>query len=135
MMRNLDKHSSGSIDWRQFMSYLVLLNSKISDETQSEKFFNECKAFQSSDNMIKLEDLKRVSAWFDQSEISEDRDYSHPFPRVELIKELLFKINAEEGCDEIAIKPLVVLLRAKELTIVDYSLKTYKDLLFKPIKR
>ena len=37
----------------------------------------------------------QARAFFDENEGNQDRDYSHPFKRVEFLKELLFKANQE----------------------------------------
>lgn len=36
-----------------------------------------------------------MPAWFDATEYSQDRDYSIAFPRVQYIKELLFRVHRE----------------------------------------
>jgi hypothetical protein len=35
-----------------------------------------------------------AKTWFDATEYSKDREYSHPFPRVQKIKEILFRLHA-----------------------------------------
>ena len=37
--------------------------------------------------------------WFEQTETSKDREYSHHFDRVKMIKSLLFRTNAKQEDD------------------------------------
>ena len=69
-----------------------------------------------------------ANAWFDATEVSKDRDYSIPFPRLKIIRELLWRINAEEGL--LNIKKFVDAVMVKETMINRPMIKTYYDLLF-----
>lgn len=44
---------------------------------------------------VSLEAFISKPFWFDETEKTKDRHYSVPFPRLQLIKELLFKTNAD----------------------------------------
>ena len=42
--------------------------------------------------LVSCEDFTAQKLWFEASEASKDRDHSHVFDRVKMVKEVLFKI-------------------------------------------
>ena len=80
----------------------------------------------------------QARAFFDENEGNQDRDYSHPFKRVEFLKELLFKANQEtkEGAvGKVNIRKLINTLKAKEFTMSKRVYKTYGDILLTAIDK
>lgn len=76
-------------------------------------------------------------AWFDNSEYSQDRDNAHHFPRVQHIKELLFRVHKlqREGLKDqyfVSLKKYFKILKSKELTMFKRNIKTYADILTPP---
>jgi len=58
-----------------------------------------------------------------------------PFPRVRLVKELLFKVHAvarEDGERVVSAKKLFRHLKQKELTMFRRNIKVYADILIPP---
>lgn len=44
---------------------------------------------------VSEQDFTKENFWFDKNEVSKDREYSHHFDRVHMIKSLLFRANAK----------------------------------------
>ena len=66
-------------------------------------------------------------AWFTKTETSKDRDYSIPYPRVENIRSLIFKLHQEEG--SLDVQKLGKFFRPELLISSNKKAKTYLDLL------
>ncbi|CDW76374.1 sperm flagellar protein 2 [Stylonychia lemnae] len=129
MARNLDKQCTGSIDWRQIATYIILLKSSIPTDKHLETYRAE---FKGKDDLHNKQNFLQAQAWFDETEYSQDRDYSIPFPRVHLIKDLLFRVNKtvkESGEECISLKKYFKILKSKELTMFKRNIKIYSDIL------
>ena len=92
LIRNLDPKSTGWIDWRQLMTYFILLQSPILDLQEAAKI----QLLADSEGCIGQEAFVGATFWFEQTEDSNDRHYHLPFERKRFIKEELFRVNAEE---------------------------------------
>ena len=92
LIRNLDPQSTGWIDWRQLMTYFILLQSPILDLQEAAKI----QLLADSEGCINQEAFVGATFWFEKSEDSNDRHYHLPFERKRFIKEELFRVNAEE---------------------------------------
>ena len=82
--------NSGYFNWKQLYTYIVLLKSpppKPEDLDLIMKLGDE-------DGYIYLEPFKNTVFWFDSTESSKDPEYTLPFERKRMVKELLFKTNA-----------------------------------------
>lgn len=44
-----------------------------------------------------FENFKNGEFWYKATESQKDRDYSHPFPRVQKINEILFELHSVNG--------------------------------------
>lgn len=86
IIRNLDAKNTGYIDWRTFVTYLILLKSEIPSEI-------DFKSISHKNRFAEKIDFVNAIFWFDKSEASKDREHSHPFNRLMKIKELLFRVN------------------------------------------
>jgi len=86
IIRNMDPRNTGYIDWRTFMTYLILLKSEIPSEI-------DFKSINHKNGFAEKADFVNAVFWFDKSEASKDREHSHPFNRLMKIKELLFRVN------------------------------------------
>jgi len=89
-MRNLDTDNTGYFNWRQFFTYVILLQSA----PPSGKDLETIENLADEDGFIYEEPFVNTGFWFDASESSQDPDYTHPFNRRNMIKGLIFKTNA-----------------------------------------
>ena len=75
----------------------------------------------SQDGLITRDTFAKLEMWFDEVEVSEDREYSIPFERLIMIKETLFDINSTtvEGRDEPVVKvaDLISILREPAMSV------------------
>lgn len=83
ILRNLDTANTGFVNWRLFFTYLILLKSHIVHDFKYNYIPNE-------NGFAYEKDFCEAEFWFEETEQSKDRDYSHAFDRVKMIKELLF---------------------------------------------
>jgi hypothetical protein len=81
--------------------------------------------------MISEEMFVKCSAWFDSYTKNVDRNYSHPYPRADIIKRLMFRIHKSDS-ESMPIKALADLLRSRELRQTHKNPDLYKDLIFIP---
>jgi hypothetical protein len=87
IIRNLDNENTGYVNWRVLYTYIILLKSEIPDaETPFEHINNE-------NGYANEEDFMAANFWFEESERSQDRDYSLSFERAKIIKQLLYRTN------------------------------------------
>ena len=85
ILRNLDKQNTGFINWRQLATYIILLTSPIMSEQDATDLLAA-----SDGGLITREKFYSLKMWIDDIEVSQDRNYSIPFERLRMIKELLF---------------------------------------------
>jgi len=83
IVRNLDPANTGYVNWRVLFNYLVLQLSEIPKVV-------DLKGMKQENGFAEKEAFIAHKFWFEESERSKDREYSHPFERVLMIKELLF---------------------------------------------
>ena len=89
IIRNLDPTNTGFVNWRVLMTCLILLRSSVPTAAQISKIESSFEQ-----NKVTEKEFLRQNYWFEQTETSKDREYSHPFDRVGMIKSLLFRTNA-----------------------------------------
>lgn len=92
LVRNLDPHSTGFIDWRALLSYFILLQSAVPSKAQA----SAIKALADKDGLISEDKFGRAYLWFERTEGSKDPDYHLPFERKLFVKQWLFRVNATE---------------------------------------
>lgn len=92
MVRNFDPANCGSIDYREFATSCVLLNSPL---PTPEDVGDIARALQEPE--VSKDAFHAAACWFDATESSQDRDYSHPFSRAQLIKSILFSLHAGDS--------------------------------------
>lgn len=87
LVRNLDIYNSGSIDYKVLATCCILLKSPVPQD-------NEIEALKKSLAQIEVDCscIEKTSFWFDKTESALDRDYSHPFPRTQQIKQIMFDL-------------------------------------------
>ena len=86
-MRNLDIYNTGSIDYKVLATCCILLKSPVPKDKEIEAI---------KKGLVQMEVdsacLAKTNFWFDATESAKDRDYSHPFARTQMIKEILFDL-------------------------------------------
>lgn len=92
MVRNFDTTHCGSIDYREFATSCVLLNSPL---PAPEDIADITRTFQQPE--VDKEAFQAATCWLDVAEASQDREYSHPFNRARLIKGILFDLYAGDS--------------------------------------
>jgi len=83
LIRNLDPKSTGFIDWRQLMTYFILLQSPVCDLQEAAKI----QLLADEEGTIKKDIFMDYTFWFDTTEDSKDLHYHLPFERKRFIKE------------------------------------------------
>jgi len=81
MVRNLDVYNSGSICYKTFATYCILLKTPVATDANIEHLKKILLS-----NEANYQAFLAQNPWFVQSESSKDRDYSHPYPRANNIK-------------------------------------------------
>lgn len=89
------------------------------------------KSLGGSDAKVTMEDFVKTPFWFDESEKSQDRTYSHPFPRLHQIKELLFKTNATSDNQYLDMEQFIGFLKT---ATARKEASDFNGLLFAPVK-
>lgn len=92
MLRNLDIYNEGQVDYRVLALCFVLLQSELPDGNQLESLKKELR-----DPEVSSESLTKAHVWFEKTEKSVDRDYSHKFDRVEEIKQVVFDLFKQQS--------------------------------------
>jgi len=92
-----------------------------------------------SDNgLMTREAFSKLPMWFDEVEVSKDREYSIPFERIKMIKETLFEVNCTtvEGREEpvLRVEELIEMLRAPALAGKTKEHMEYNDFLLAKVK-
>lgn len=128
IIRNLDIYNVGSIDVKVLATSCILLNSLIPSDADIDDIKRSLK-----EPEVSLECFLNGKCWFEASESAKDRDYSHPFPRVQMIKEVLFDLYAKNGV--LNVTKFTKILRAAEIQMLKPGVKTYSDILIAEIKK
>lgn len=131
MTRNIDNGNTGLVNWRQFLTYLTLGNSPLPTVNK----LAEAKQSAGGRDGVTKSQFVSATFWFDTHETSEDRQYSEPFDRASMIKEILFDINArsqQEGEPLLHFDTLVEILRIPYAR--NNQAKIFSDFLFSPVK-
>ena len=81
----------------------------------------------SSDPENQYENFKNGEFWYKATEAQQDREYSHPFPRVESINEILFQLHSVNGM--LDSEKLGAALSLSSVTEGKKGIKTYSDVL------
>lgn len=89
-MRNLDTENTGYFYWKQLYTYLLLLKSA----PPTEDDLQVISRLADEDGYIYQEPFVKTTFWFDETESSKDKEYTHPFERKRMVKELMFATNA-----------------------------------------
>jgi len=125
MLRNIDAKSTGYVNYRTLMTYIILLKSQVpsaKEISRIEKMFKEAE--------VDRDTFCQGAFWFDESERSVDRDNAIVFERVKIIKELLWQTHAQN--DKMSVAHLATTLgqisqRAKPED-------TFSDVLFAQVR-
>lgn len=135
ILRNLDKQSTGYVNWRQLITYIILLTSPIMSQQDAKDLL---KASENDNGTFTRETFSKLPMWFDEVEVSKDRDYSIPFERCRMIKELLFDVHCTtvDGKDEpvLVAEGLIEILRLPAKQIPHKEHMEYNDFLLAPVK-
>lgn len=81
MIRNIDSHNSGYVNWRTLATCFILLLSEVPSGQEIIRFQTSL-----SDKKVSLAQFTACHFWFDESEQSEDRPNANEFPRSKQIK-------------------------------------------------
>lgn len=130
IVRNLDTENNGCVNWKQLATYMTLIKSTLPSEEQIVYVQDSMLRNQTSQDKISEELFVKTTTWFDNQTKSKDRNYSHPFPRSDIIKKLLFRIHKDENEDSLHIQPFADLLRSRELRQLHKNADVYHDLIF-----
>lgn len=90
MMRNIDTENTGYVNWRQFFTYLLLSQSPLPNVNT----LGDMRQKMQNVKISSQDQFVNTQMWFDRCEESKDRDYSHHFDRVSMVKKILFDTNA-----------------------------------------
>lgn len=101
------------------------------------KQFEALKEFGGDKGEVSREDFTAREMWFDVTETSQDREHSHTFDRVKMVKEVLCEIFKKEEGEE-----TVVDISSLCSCLFDYlgkvkndaKIRTYADFLFAEVK-
>ena len=91
LIRNLDPNCTGSINYRQLLTYFILLCSDVPSESQLDAFNH----IANEKGLIDKETFVGTTFWFEQTEDSQDRPQHEVFERKRFVKESLFDANAK----------------------------------------
>ena len=128
LVRNLDIYNTGSIDFKVLATCCILLKSPVPREDQLDqvkKGLGQAEATR--------EAFMATPFWFDATEASQDREYSHPFPRADNIRAILFDLHAKEGV--VNAPKFTAILKAAEIQMLKTAVATYGDILSAAIKK
>lgn len=128
LVRNLDIYNTGSIDYKVLATCCILLKSTIATDDQIEeinKSLDQAEAGRAA--------FVAAKYWFAGTEASQDREYSHPFPRQEQVVEILFDLHSSKG--EVNVAKFTQILKAKEISMLKTGIATYGDILTASIKK
>ena len=82
--------------------------------------------------------FSKLPMWFDDVEVSKDRDYSIPYERVRMVKELLFDVHCVtvDGKEEplLCAETLLEILREPARSVPHKPNMEYNDFLLAPVK-
>ena len=123
MVRNFDTTNCGSIDYRDFATSCVLLNSPLPTAEDIEALK---KAVQQPE--VAKDAFVRAACWFDATESSKDREYSHDFARAEHIKAILFDLHAGDAASA-QVSAFTASLLLSDLRKGKTGLKAYSDII------
>lgn len=127
LVRNLDIHNTGSIEFRVLATCAILLKTPLAKDVDIDTVQRSLQ-----DTEVDNARWLAVNSWFAKTEASRDREYSHPFPRATSIKQILFDLHNRNGL--LNIPKLASVLRAAELTMHKSGIVTYGDILAADIK-
>lgn len=131
MVRNFDTTHCGSIDYREFATSCVLLNTPLPTAAEVEAIGS---AFEQPE--VSRDAFVGASCWFDATESSKDRNYSHPYNRAQLVKGILFDLHADSTTGLLSLPALPERLLLSHLRKGKAALKTYSDLIrFAPAQK
>ena len=108
LVRNLDIYNTGSIDFKVLATCCILLKSPVPREEQLDQVRRSLQEAE-----VGREAFMEAPFWFGGAEASKDREYSHPFPRAESIKAILFDLHARDGALNVA--KFTAILKAAEI--------------------
>lgn len=83
------------------------------------------------DAQVTLENFISKSFWFDETEKTVDRPYSVPFPRLQHIKVLLFRTNADASQTYLNVEQFV---RFLQIASAQKNATDFNGFLFAPVK-
>lgn len=124
MVRNFDSTNCGSIDYREFATSCVLLNSPLPTAEELEAIGAGLEQPE-----LGQEAFVGMSCWFDATESSKDRPYSHPYNRAQLIKGILFDLHADPTTALLPLPAFSERLLLSHLRKGNDTLKAYRDLI------
>lgn len=131
ILRNLDPMNTGYFNWKRLYTYVILLKSPIpnaEDLALIERLADE-------EGFIYLDPFRKTVFWFEDTESSKDPEYTHVFERKKIIKDLLFKANAEtiegKSAPVLNAKNLCAML---SIPCKNKTAKDFYDFLFAPVQ-
>jgi len=137
MIINLDFERTGFIHWRTMFTYITLLKSAIPTNEQVAQLKGSCGA--TKEGQVSFDTFMKAKFWFDKSEASIDKPGAHVFPRVKMIKELLFKTHSKmvAGFNEpmVDINNLCEIFKIPIIQHPRANFANYHEFLFAPINK
>jgi len=132
LIRNLNPINDGFINFRQLLTYFILLCSPVPTEKQV-KFVRDLGG---DNSLIDRETFVNATFWFDESESSKDLPQHEVFNRKLFIKCALFDANAKTSSDPegefVNGSALADILR---LPAEKGDFKEFRDFLFAPVNK
>ena len=132
LIRNLDPNCTGSVNYRQLLSYFILLCSEVPSERQLDAF----NLIANEKGLIDKETFVGATFWFEQTEDSQDRPQHEVFERKRFVKESLFDANAKpvDGEEGLYVRAADIIAIMKQ-PATRGKFKEFKDFLFAPVDK
>ena len=89
LVNEFDKQGSGMVVWRDFVNSIILANSLPVSNNDLRAFLGQLP--------MGLDEFEEAPAWLDPREGNLDHQEALPYPRVQYIKKLLYRVNCGEG--------------------------------------
>lgn len=128
IVRNLDVYNSGSINYQQLAICCILMQSPLPDDQKLDQLKRALQQVEVSKDCFMQSEI-----WFDKTEMSKDRDYSHPYPRADLIKEVVFDLFEKNG--SVNVINMTKIMKSADVATLKPGAKTYGDLLMCDVKK
>lgn len=132
IIKNLDPGMTGFISLKEVALYLCILPSPLPQESELNTYRAQLEKWSGQDGakegFVTKENFQIAPCWVDGPEHSEDREQSHPYPRVKYLKGVLYDILKDHANDDtVRIEETIDLLSIKPK---NQNAKSFSDLLF-----